>query len=98
MTIFFGRRWEIHFTSIFHPFEFITKEVVGSYFYMVTFKELQQQVAEQKKLLQSVASFGEELLNHQTAFNGERYVGFSVLLLNSRLFFFLIDKETFINR
>lgn len=57
-------------------------------FCTVTFKELQQQVAEQRKLLQSVANFGEELLNHQTTtFNGERYVGFSVLLLNYRLFF-----------
>lgn len=56
-------------------------------FCIVTFKELQQQVAEQRKLLQSVANFGEELLNHQTTFNGERYVGFSVLLLNSRIFF-----------
>lgn len=56
-------------------------------FYMVTSKELQQQVAEQRKLLQSVASFGEELLNHQTPFNEERYVGFSPLLLNSSLFF-----------
>lgn len=53
-------------------------------FCMVTFKELQQQVAEQRKLLQSVANFGEELLNHQTISNGERYVGCFVLLLNSR--------------
>lgn len=44
-------------------------------FCMVTFKELQHQVAEQRKLLRSVANFGEELLNHQTSFNGERYVG-----------------------
>lgn len=55
-------------------------------FWMVTFKELQQQVAEQKKLLQSVANFGEELLN-QTTFNGERYVGFSISHLNSQFLF-----------
>ncbi|KAG7239212.1 hypothetical protein INR49_029965 [Caranx melampygus] len=34
-------------------------------------RELQEQVAEQRKLLQSVASVGEELLNHQTTPNGD---------------------------
>lgn len=57
---------------------------------MVTFKELQHQVAEQRKLLQSVANFGEELLNNQTTLNGDRYLLFSVLFLNSRLFFKLM--------
>lgn len=45
----------------------------------VTFKELQHQVAEQRKLLQSVANFGEELLNNQTSLNGDRYFLFSRL-------------------
>uniref|UniRef100_A0A3B4YE87 Spectrin repeat containing nuclear envelope protein 1 n=1 Tax=Seriola lalandi dorsalis TaxID=1841481 RepID=A0A3B4YE87_SERLL len=35
-------------------------------------RELQEQVAEQRKLLKSVASVGEELLNHQTTPNGDR--------------------------
>ncbi|XP_023282951.1 nesprin-1-like, partial [Seriola lalandi dorsalis] len=34
-------------------------------------RELQEQVAEQRKLLKSVASVGEELLNHQTTPNGD---------------------------
>lgn len=46
---------------------------------MVTFQELQHQVAEQRKLLQSVANVGEELLNNQTTLNGDRYFVFSVL-------------------
>lgn len=40
---------------------------------MLTSKELQEQVAEQKRLLQSVASVGEELLSQQTTPNGDRY-------------------------
>lgn len=73
----------MHFNSTFHHFGVVTNEAVGAYlFFWGTFKELQQHVAEQRKLLQSVADFGEELLNHQTTFNRERYVGFSVLLLN----------------
>lgn len=35
-------------------------------------QELQKQVAEQRKLLQSVASVGEELLSQQTTPNGDR--------------------------
>lgn len=46
---------------------------------MVTFQELQHQVAEQRKLLQSVANVGEELLNNQTTLNGDRYFVLSVL-------------------
>lgn len=62
----------------------------------VTFKELQHQVAEQRKLLQSVANFGEELLNNQTTLNGDRYFLFSGFFLNSRLF--LKTQATCINR
>lgn len=38
---------------------------------MLTSKELQEQVAEQKRLLQSVASVGEDLLSQQTTPNGD---------------------------
>lgn len=43
---------------------------------MVISKELQEQVAEQRRLLQSVASVGEELLSQQTTPNGDRYFFF----------------------
>lgn len=36
-------------------------------------QELQEQVAEQRRLLQSVANVGEELLSQQTTPNGDRY-------------------------
>lgn len=84
MTIFFDRGWEMHFMSVIH-----LKSPVWLWMYLnvctVTFKELQHQVAEQRKLLQSVANFGEELLNNQTTLNGDRYPLFSGFFLNSRL-------------
>lgn len=40
---------------------------------MLTYQELQEQVAEQRRLLQSVANVGEELLSQQTTPNGDRY-------------------------
>lgn len=50
---------------------------------MLTSKELQEQVAEQRRLLQSVASVGEELLGQQTTPNGDRYIFFWHLLYYS---------------
>lgn len=74
----------MHFMSVIH-----LKLPVRLWMYLnvctVTFKELQHQVAEQRKLLQSVANFGEELLNNQTTLNGDRYFLFSVFFLNARL-------------
>lgn len=40
--------------------------------HVLTSQELQEQVAEQRRLLQSVASVGEELLSQQTTPNGDR--------------------------
>lgn len=40
---------------------------------MLIDQELQEQVAKQRKLLQSVANSGEELLSQQTTPNGDRY-------------------------
>lgn len=40
---------------------------------MLICQELQEQVAEQRRLLQSVANVGEELLSQQTTPNGDRY-------------------------
>lgn len=40
---------------------------------MAIYQELQEQVAKQRRLLQSVANVGEELLSQQTTPNGDRY-------------------------
>ncbi len=42
-------------------------------FYMFAFQELEEQLAEQKKLLQSVASRGEEILIQQASPSSARY-------------------------
>lgn len=54
---------------------------------MVTSQELQERVAEQRRLLKSVASVGEELLSQQTTPNGDRCVFSS--LISSHTYFSL---------
>lgn len=51
---------------------FMPKNVV-----VLIYQELQEHVAEQRRLLQSVANVGEELLSQQTTPNGDRYSSFS---------------------
>lgn len=47
---------------------------------VLIYQELQEHVAEQRRLLQSVANVGEELLSQQTTPNGDRYSSFSCSL------------------
>lgn len=59
--------------------------------FVVSSQELQEQVAEQRRLLQSVASVGEELLSHQTTPNGDRY--FFSSLYSCRTHFVVCSTE-----